>query len=125
MLTSIATVEGICNEFQFDMRLRRQIAAPQLPPKTIPYLVILLYLYTSMRHNADGSWYIEALTDALNDYGDKKDIKNVLMIVNDIVSKYSGVIVNSSGAIENGNVKQMPKQEYTLRKNLKFKRNKR
>ncbi|XP_070545591.1 caspase-8-like [Ptychodera flava] len=63
--------------------------------------------FVSYRHSTHGSWYVGALVETLEKYGDRLHILDVLTIVNDAVSQES-----TSSYV------QVPAPQYTLRKRL-------
>uniref|UniRef100_W8AV04 Caspase-8 n=1 Tax=Ceratitis capitata TaxID=7213 RepID=W8AV04_CERCA len=62
--------------------------------------------YSAMRHTIEGTWFIQELCDAVQRFGDKRHIGDILIAVNRKVSERRG----------NKNEVMMPISSYTLRK---------
>ena len=70
-----------------------------------------------MRDTKNGSWFIQDLCQVINEYSDRDDLLNMLLRVQQRVAQREAAQVHVDGETP---IKQMPRFETTLMRNIKF-----
>lgn len=73
--------------------------------------------YYSMRDTKIGSWFIQDLTNVLKNFAHREDLFSIIRRVQRKVSEREASQISEDGETS---IKQMPRFESTLVKNLKF-----